>query len=192
MIEASGDEEDEGEGYEDEEYGEDGDDVTLTEGSEQQEEDDNAEEEEDAWNAAPAPAVATHAIRQAWNRAGRRAAAAQQQQDQQQQQTLGFSTAVPLLMPEQRRRPGACSFLQRGVMFEGCQRLSTQQGARRREEQWTVSVVIQVSSVLGLLWCWVVLAEFISKPACCPDRTISSEACRCILVSLCPGIVLHC
>jgi hypothetical protein len=150
MMEASGDDDDAGEGFEDEEYGEDGDDVELTDGSEQQQDD---EEEEDAWDAAPAPAVATNAIRQAWNRAGRHAAAAQQQQ-QQQEQELGFSAAVPLLMPEQWRRPGACSFLQRGVTFEGCQRLSTQQGARRREEQWTVSVVIQVSGSPDGWGCW--------------------------------------
>jgi hypothetical protein len=147
MMEASGDE-DEDEGYDDEEFGEDGDDVESTGGSEEQQEDED-EEEEDAWDAAPAPAVATNAIRHAWNRAGRRAAVGttqqqQTQQHEQQQQPLGFSAAVPLLMPEQRRRPSTCSLLQRGVRFEGWQRLSTQSGSRRREEQWTVSVVLQV------------------------------------------------
>jgi hypothetical protein len=148
MMEASGEEDDDDEEFEDEEYGEDGEEPEMPELSAGTEEEDNAEEE-DAWDAAPAPAVATNAIRHAWNRAGRRAAnpATQQQTQQQQtlqQQQLGFSVAVPLLMPQQWQRPSGCSLLQRGVTFEGWQRLSTQTGSRRREEQWTVSVVIQV------------------------------------------------
>jgi hypothetical protein len=147
MMEASGEEDDEDEEFEDEEYGEDGEEPELERGTESEEN----EEEEDAWDAAPAPAVATNAIRHAWNRAGRRAAATQQQTQQQTQQPqqLGFSAAVPLLMPQQWQRPSGSSLLQRGVMFEGWQRLSTQTGSRRREEQWTVSVVIQVRTPAG-------------------------------------------
>lgn len=85
--------------------------------------------------------AAMPAIRRAWQRANRPTAAATQQQ--QRHPVADIGELLPVLRVDQCRQPAPCSFLQRGVVFEGCQKL-TQLGMRRLEEQWTVRVVMQV------------------------------------------------
>lgn len=109
----------------------------------------DADSDTDASGAdAPTRPAAMRVIRQAWQRASRRTAAQPAQQQQQQAEIIGQS--LPLLRVEQCQGPGACSFLQRGVVFEGSQKLS-QFGMRRREEQWSVRVLIEVRLEGGCL-----------------------------------------
>lgn len=84
------------------------------------------------------------AIRRAWQRANRAANTARQSGQQQLAPDIG--QLLPVLQPHQRRQPAPCSLLQRGVVFSGCQTL-TQLGMRRRDEQWRVTVTLQVSSI---------------------------------------------
>jgi len=67
----------------------------------------------------------------------------QQQEEQQEYVQLQQVQQVPLSI-ELCRPPAACSFLQPGLSFVGSQKL-LQRGSLRREDQWTVRVVLHVS-----------------------------------------------
>lgn len=73
----------------------------------------------------------------------------QQQEEQQEYVQLQQVQQVPLSI-ELCRPPAACSFLQPGLSFVGSQKL-LQRGSLRREDQWTVRVVLHVSKLCCLL-----------------------------------------